>query len=236
MENKNLRRNKKGFFYRGYRGFIKLFKKKTKFVFLGDEITQTGVILSNHVNTSAPLSFELYLDRPIRLWGAHEMNGGLRSTYKYQTQVFYHQKRGWNIHLARIYCLLASPLTTLFYKGLNIINTYRDVRFKSTLTESIKALQKGDSVVIFPEDSTNGYLDQLEGFHNGFVILLEYCYKKGMDLPVYVTYFNKNNKVHMVDAPVKYSTLLQECGDRDAIARKLCDRMNELGRKTFEMK
>ena len=43
--------------------------------------------------------------------------------YKYQTRVYYHEKKHWNLHLARLFCLLASPLTNLFYKGLNLIST-----------------------------------------------------------------------------------------------------------------
>ena len=38
--------------------------------------------------------------------------------------------------LARLFCLLASPLTFLFYKGLNLISTYKDSRLKITLEES----------------------------------------------------------------------------------------------------
>ena len=49
----------------------------------------------------------------------------------------------------------------------------------------------GENIVIFPEDSTNGYLENLEGFYNGFILLCEMCYKKGIDVPVYVTYFRK---------------------------------------------
>ena len=220
---------KKSIWFKGYKGFIKLFKKKSKFVYLGEEIDKGALVLCNHVNTSAPLSFELYLDKPTRMWGAHEMNNGLISTYKYQTRVFYHEKRGWNIHLARLYCLLASPLTTFFYKGLNLINTYRDVRFKNTLKESLSAIEDGYNVVLFPEDSSNGYLDTLEGFHLGFVIFLEYAYKKGKDLPIYVTYYNKYNKVHIVDKPVYYSELIKNGESREEIAKKLCDRCNQIG-------
>ena len=221
---------KKSILFRGYKGFIKLFKKKSKFVYLGEELSSGALVLCNHVNTSAPLSFELYLNKPTRMWGAHEMNNGLISTYKYQTRVFYHEKRGWNIHLARLYCLLASPLTTLFYKGLNLINSYRDARFKNTLKESLESIEDGYNVVLFPEDSTNGYLDTLESFHHGFLLFLEYAYKKGKDLPVYVSYFNKYNNVHIFDKPVYYSELIKDGATREEIAKCLCDRCNEIGK------
>ncbi len=230
-------RNKRKGWFRGYKGFIKLFKKPTNFKYVDKGIETPSVILSNHVGTSAPLSFELYLDEPMRFWGAHEMNSGLKSLYKYQTKVFYHEKRGWNIHLARLYCLIASPLTYIFYKGLNLISTYKDTRFIKTVKDSFETLKDGKSIVIFPEDSTKGYLDELEGFHNGFVVMLDYAYKKGLDVPVVVTYYHKLSNTHMIDSKIMYSELLNKFNNYDDIARFLCDRCNELGKicqKSYE--
>lgn len=216
--------------FKVYKGFIKLFKKPTNFKYVGEKITVPSVILSNHVGTSAPLSFELYLENvPMRFWGANEMNSGLKNMYKYQTEVFYHEKRGWNIHLARIYCLLASPLTNIFYKGLNLISTYKDGRFVKTIKESFDAIQDGNSLVIFPEVSDKGYLDVLEDFHKGFVIMLDYAYKKGVDLPVVVTYYHKKSNVHLIDEKIMYSELINKFSTYDEIANYLCDRCNKLG-------
>lgn len=207
--------------------------KEPKFVYLGEEISTGGIILSNHEGTDAPISLEMYVDRPLRMWGAHEMNSGLVKMYKYQTRVYYHEKKHWNLHLARLFCLLASPLTNLFYSGFDLISTYRDGRFLKTLRESIEALQQGDNIVIFPEDSTEGYKAELDGFYHGFVALAELAYKKGMDVPIYVTYFQKSKRVYVVDSPVKYSTLKAECGTREAIAERLVNRCNELGKMDF---
>jgi hypothetical protein len=208
--------------------------KKPDFIYLGKKIDKGGVILSNHVGTDAPMSLELYLDAPIRMWGAHEMNSGLIKMYKYQTRVYYHEKKHWNLHLARLFCLLASPLTNMFYSGINLISTYKDMRFYKTIKESIISLKEGYNVVIFPEDSSKGYLDELEGFYGGFVMLAEYAYKKGMDLPIYVTYFKKEEKQYIIDDPILYSTLINEVGtDTATIAKKLVERCNELGKMQF---
>lgn len=220
-----------------FRVLMKLMKgryKEPKFVYLGEKIGNGGLIISNHEGTDAPLSLEMYCDKPLRMWGTCEMNSGLVKMYKYQTRVYYHEKKHWNLHLARLFCLIASPLTNLYYKGLELISTYKDGRFIKTLRESVKALKEGDNIVVFPEDSTNGYLAQLEGFHLGFVALAETCYKKGMDVPVYVTYFNKEKLVYMIDKPVLYSELRKDGATREEIAQRLLERCNELGRMTFE--
>ena len=89
--------------------------KETSFEYLGDKPNGKCIILCNHVGTSAPLAWELYSKLPFRFWGADEMNKSLPSLYKYQTRVFYHEKKGWNIHLARLFCLIASPLTYMLW-------------------------------------------------------------------------------------------------------------------------
>ena len=229
-------RLKRKFGFRCYRGFIRLFKTKSLFVDLGDGRQDAGVMLCNHVSTKAPLSIELFLDRPTRMWGAHEMKRGVIETYKYQSKVYYHEKKHWPLFASRLFCLLASPLTSWFYTGINLIETFRDLRFHKTITQSYQTLKEGVNVVIFPEDSTNGYLDELEGLHNGFLVMLDYCYrKKGMDVPVYATYYCKQNGIHIIDKPIMYSELIADGSTKDQIARRLCDRMNELGRMARAM-
>lgn len=221
---------KRKWWFRFMKKLMKGRYKEPEFIFLGEKLGNGGVVLSNHEGTDAPLSLEIYIDKPVRFWGAHEMNSGLIKMYKYQTRVYYHEKKHWNLHLARLFCLIASPLTNLFYKGLNLISTYRDARFIKTINESLDAVKKGENIVIFPEDSTEGYKAELDGFYAGFAVFADACLKKGIDLPIYVAYFQKKNLKYVFDAPVKYSDLLASYGDKKIIAQKLVERCNELGK------
>lgn len=210
--------------------------KKPTFVFLGEKPTNGSIIISNHEGTDAPLSLEMYCDFPIRFWGTGEMNSGLKNLYEYQTKVYYHEKKHWNLFLARLFCLVASPLTNLYYKGLNLISTYHDSRFRQTLKESLKAIEDGDNVVIFPEKSDKGYLPELEGFYKGFLSFADVCKAKGIDVSIFVSYFKIKEKIYVFDAPIKYSTLTQNGASRDEIAKQLLDHCNALGKMQFEKK
>lgn len=229
-KNKKVKQNRP-LYFRAMKKMMKGRYKEPEFVFMGEGFSEGGIILSNHEGTDAPMSLELYCDKPLRMWGAHEMNSGLRQLYRYQTRVYYHEKKHWNLHLARLFCLVASPLTNLFYKGLNLISTYKDGRFLKTIRESVTSIEKGENVVIFPENSANGYLERLEGFYGGFVVLAESLYKKGIDVPIYVTYYKKKELKYFVDEPIKYSQV--SCGrDRNQIAEYLLERCNALGAQT----
>lgn len=234
MKEKKFKQNRKAWF-RGFKKFLKIRYKKSQFIFLGEKPTEGSVILSNHVGTEAPLGLEIYADFPIRMWGAYQMNSGLRKLYKYQSEVYYHEKKRWNLHLARLFCLIASPLTNLFYKGLKLISTYHDTRLRTTLDQSFTAIKdNGENIVIFPEDSNGGYSDELKGFHAGFVMLAEKCLNGGIDVPIYTCYFKKKERLYVFDAPAKYSELKERFGTRNAIAEYLCSRCNALGKMQFK--
>lgn len=234
MKTEKFQQKRKAWF-RGFKQFLKIKYKKAQFIYLGDKPTERSIILSNHVGTDAPMTLEIYADYHLRFWGTGEMNSGLKKMYKYQSEVYYHLKKGWNLHLARLFCLLASPLTNLFYKGLKLISTYPDARFRKTLDESLPVIKdNGDNIVIFPEDSSDGYCDELKGFHAGFVMLAEKCLQNGIDVPIYACYYKKKERQYIFDAPIKYSELKVQFGCRNAIAEYLCMRSNTVGKMRFE--
>ena len=206
------------------KGFLKIFIRKPKIIYLGEEkIEEKSIILSNHVGSSGPLTLECYFkEQPFRFWGTYEMNGNLKMVYKYLSEVFYHQKKGWNLTLARIFCVIAAPLVKMFYSGLNLISTYPDMRFKSTLQESKKTLESGQSLIIFPEDSSKGYFDELTSFYS--------------DMPIYASYLNKKTKVHVISEKIMFSELVKDGFDRDVIAKQMLEKVNGLRKYTLKKK
>ena len=236
-KNKNkIDTGKRKWYFRALKKVMKIKYKEPTFIYLdgNEKLKEGSIILSNHEGTDAPMAFEIYHKSKFRMWGAHEMNSGLIPLYKYQTKVYYHEKKHWNIYAARAFCLIASPLTNLFYSGLNLISTYNDSRFAKTIKESYTTLKSGENIIIYPEDSTKGYLAELEGFHAGFAMLCEYCKRKGYDVPIYVSYFKKSENTYIIDKPVMYSQLSTGDESKEQIAKNLCERCNELGKMKTE--
>ena len=225
---------KRKWWFRCMKKMMKCRYKRPTFVYFGEKFGNGAVVLSNHEGTDAPLSLEMYCDKPIRMWGAWEMNSGLIKMYKYQTRVYYHEKKHWNLFLARMFCLIASPLTNLFYKGLHLISTYRDARFMKTLRQSVDAIANGDNVVIFPEHSEDGYLAELKGFYSGFIVFAQQCYKEGIDVPIYVSYYKLKEKTYVFDKPIKFSELKAMFTTRDEMSNYLLEKCNSLGKMEVE--
>lgn len=212
---------------------LHLIVKKPRFIYLGEPAHSGGIILSNHEGPKSPVSLELYFPVPHRQWGAYEMNESLKSAYRYQSVIYFHQKKHWPLRLAQLFCLIATPVTYLYYKGIYLISSYPDIRFKRTLKEGVETLKAGHSVVIFPEVSDRGYFKELTGFYPGAVLFFQYCRRHGLNVPVHVAYLQRESRNFIFDAPTTVNELLDLGLNKTELAQKLCDRCNELGRMTF---
>lgn len=236
-EKKTKKIKNRRWFLAPFKCILRPFIKRPKIVYLGEKIEPQSMILSNHKGASGPLSLELYFkEQPFRFLGTYEMNGGLRSVYTYLSKTYYHQKKHWNLTLSRIFCLIAAPLTNMFYKGLNLISTYPDARCKITIKEAMKTIDEGQSLIIFPEDSSNGYYDELTKFFSGFVLLGSKLYQKGIDISIYPTYLNKKERLFVVGEKVKYSELISTGETKEQIAERMRNVVNGLGKYKPEEK
>lgn len=226
---KNAKNNRK-LWFRCLKTIMRIFARKPKYIYLGEEYNGPAIILSNHAGAKGPLAHELYTKKAIRVWGTYEMNSKLCDVYKYLSNIYFYKKKHINIHLSRFISIFAAPVLYVFYRGLQLIPTYPDYRFRTTLKQSIKALEDGQTLLIFPEDSSNGYHDVLTEFKPGFIYLSQYAYERGHDLPIYIAYFQKKSRKLIFDKPVLYSELLKLNLTNEELLIKLCDRCNELGK------
>ena len=155
MKNK-IKRNR-SIWFRFFKRILKIFFRKPKFIYLGDEFQTGSIILSNHVGMYSPLMLELHQNKLIKFWGIHTMKDGLVSSYKYLSTTYFHQKKGLNKKLSKFLAFFICPFINLFYKGIKLIPTYENIRFRCTIKESINAINDQQNIVIFPENSNNGF-------------------------------------------------------------------------------
>jgi hypothetical protein len=110
-----------------------------------------------------------------------------------------------------------------------MMGTYTDGRLISTVKNSIKVLESDIPVMIFPENSNEGYKTVLTELFPGFVVLAMQYYKKhGVDLPIYPTYYHVKKRVLVIGKPMKVNELYKQGLDRTAICEKFCRAINSL--------
>ena len=201
---------KRGKVFTFFKKFISLFKRQPKVINLsGEDLKDKAIYLSNHAGAGGPLTFELYFPKRITNWGAHEMMGGYRSRWKYLYHVFYRQKLHWGRFRSFIVATLFAPISILCYRAIGLISTYSDARFHATIKSSFRILDENSALLIFPEDSTHGYVEPPASFYQGFAAISKFYYKKrGEDIPVYNCYYSSKARLLVVSKPMFVNEML----------------------------
>ena len=65
-------------------------------------------------------------------------------------------------------------------------------------------------------------------------MLAEVCKKAGIDVPIYVSYYKKKERVYVIDKPILYSEISSNGETKEEISNRLLNRCNELGKMTFD--
>ena len=213
------------------KGILRIFVRRPRFIYLGKHIEKSdepSIILSNHVGASAPVLYELYFDAPFRFWGTYEMNSGIIEVYKYLSKIYLYKKKHFPRFLSKLIAFFICPFVNIFYKGLNLISTYKDHRFRQTLTESLKTMENNQNLIIFPEDSSDGYHVKLKSFFSGFAVFANLMLKTGKDVLIFCSYYRKKDRTFIIDKPIPFSALCGKNFDREKISSEMCKKVNSL--------
>ena len=210
-------------------GILKLFFKRPKIISLSGQIPNRAIYVANHSAMFGPLAYNLYLPATVAAWGAYPMLGNYKSRYHYLRDIYFMQKRHKSKFAATILAFFEAFVSPCFYKGMRVIPSYNDSRFIVTIRKSIQMLDNDIGVIIYPEDSGNGYYEILTDFFAGFVELAKYCLRKhGEDLPIYPCYYHLKKKVMVIGEPQYISHYLDRGLSRKEIAKEFCNQVNNL--------
>lgn len=195
----------------------------------GEEIAQRAIFVSNHSARRGAVIMELYLPVRNAKWGAYQMLERYFVRRVYLRDVFYRQKCGYGKFRSWLCATLSGIFSIYFYRGMKIMPTYTDGRFAKSVRNSVEVLKDDTAILVFPEDSEEGYKEVLAKFHSGFVVLAEtYFRKENTDLPVYPVYYHKKANKLIIGEPEYVQQLKARGLDREGIAAHFCDKVNGL--------
>ncbi len=215
--------------FSAFKGIVRIFVRKPKIYFLTEKPEKPAVYLANHCRKKGPIVYDMYLPIFTAKWGAGEMLGNFKSRWHYLRDVFYMQKRGFSKTKASFNATFEAIFSPFIYKGLGVIGTFHDARLLNTIDTSIDALSKDTSVLIFPENSDEGYFEILTGLHAGFTLLADkYQREKGEDVPIYPMYFHEKKNTILFGEPVYYSQMKESGLSRKEMAENLRLKINAL--------
>lgn len=213
------------------KGIIRMVREKPEVVQRNQELPNKAIYIANHSGAAGPLTLSVYFPKILVPWGAYPMTRNYISRWKYLYFVFYRQKIGYSKIRSFILATLFGVISKVLYNGVKLIPTYPDARLKSTIRKTIEHLDCNNSILIFPEDSSLGYHEEIVSFHAGFVFLAkQYYQEKGEHIPIIPLFYNKEKQRIIVGDSYTLSEF-DKSKKRDEVAEEFRTILNNLSQE-----
>jgi len=186
-----------------------------------------AVIVGNHTQMYGPIACELYSPRKRYTWCAGQMMH-LKEVPAYAYQDFWSQKPRAVRWFFKALSFLIAPLSVCVFTNADTVPVYRDSRIITTFRESIRRLQEGADVVIFPEHDVK-YNNILYAFEDKFVDVARFYHKKtGKELSFVPLYIAPRLKKMIYGAPIRFDASAPIQAERERICRALAQDITRL--------
>lgn len=164
---------------------------------------EPAIIVGNHCQMNGPIVGELYVPGEPYIWCAGEMMH-LKEVPEYAFRDFWGQKPKWTQPFYKLLSYIIAPLSVCVFNNARTIGVYHDTRILSTFKNTVKILQEGRSVVIFPEhDVEHNHI--VYDFQNKFIDVAKLYYKKtGRELSFIPMYIAPRLKKICLGKPVRF--------------------------------
>ena len=224
-----MRKKLSNWLYRFIRFWVWLLYPKMKITGAEHLPNEPCIVVGNHAKTNGPISVELYFPVERYTWCNGEMMH-LKEVPDYAYRDFWSRKPARVRWLYRIASYLIAPLSVCVFNNANCIGVYRDLRIMGTFKETVRKLQDGASIVIFPEHDVP-HNNIVCAFQDRFIDVARMYYKKtGRELcfvPLYVAPALRS--LHL-GVPVRFDASAPMEQERRRICEAMMDGVTELAR------
>lgn len=191
------------------------------------------IVVGNHTQMHGPLASELYFPGYSYTWCAGEMMH-LKEVPEYAFTDFWSQKPKYTHWFYKLLSYLIAPLAVCIFNNANTIGVYRDGRIISTFRETVKRLNEGASVVIFPEHDVK-YNNIVYEFQEGFVDIARLYYKRtGKELTFVPLYIAPNLHKMYLGKPIRFRSSAPKAEEHARICQYLMDEITQIARSLPE--
>lgn len=188
---------------------------------------EPAIIVGNHCQMNGPIVGELYVPGAPYIWCAGEMMH-LKDVPEYAFRDFWSQKPKWTHPGYRLLSYIIAPLSVCIFNNARTIGVYHDARILSTFKSTVKTLQAGKSVVIFPEhDVKRNHI--IYDFQDKYIDIAKLYYKKtGKELSFVPMYIAPKLKKLCLGEPVRFSAAAPMDTERRRISEYLMDEITAI--------
>ena len=204
MSSKNKTKRRRSVIYHILRFFIKIFYRKRVFIGLENLTDEPYIIVANHAQIHGPLVAETQFPRKRMTWCI----GNVLTTkefIKYAKTDFWGKKPKWIRWFFNLLAYIISPIGSCVFRSCDVIGVYKDARLLSTFKQTVKELNNGNNIIIFPE-STNPYNHIINDFQDKFIDVARSYYKVHKKCLSFVPMYNAVRiKKVVIGKPIQYN-------------------------------
>lgn len=176
------------------------------------------IIVGNHTQMNGPIACELYFPGNRYTWCAGQMMK-VKDVPAYAFKDFWSQKPAYTHPFYKLLSYIIAPLAAFIFTNANTIAVYRDSRILSTFRTTLKKLEEGAQIVIFPEHDVK-YNNIVYEFQDKFIDVAKLYHKKtGKELAFVPLYIAPKLKKMYLGKPIRFSSDTPIEEER----KKICD-------------
>ncbi len=207
-------------FYRFLKKALYTFYPKTTTYGAENLPDEAVIIVGNHSQLHGPIIAEKFLPVERYTWCAGEMMK-LTEVPAYAYKDFWSGKPKFARPFYKLLSYLIAPLSSYIFTHANTIAVYHDARCITAFKETVKRLNEGKSVVIFPEcyDEHNNIV---HCFQDNFISVAKLYYKKtGKRVCFVPMYIAPNLRSAYLGSPTRFNPDNEFEGEKDKICSYL---------------
>ena len=197
----------------------------------GDLPAGPAVLLVHHQNLFGPVCAEALLPEEPHIWVLevfHSREACFRQFYSYT----FSQRFGWPAPAAALAAGALSLVVPPLIRSVQAIPVYRGHKeILETMAWSIQALRAGRKVLICPDMDYASSEADVGSIYTGFLHLEKEWHREGRaPLPFVPLYCSRSDRILAIGEALCFPRARPFNQERDEMARRLRDRMNDLGR------
>lgn len=209
--------------YNLIKGTVKIFVKKPT-IYCDEKLDDihSSIFVSNHVGFFAPLIINLYSKKVFTPWVIHDITDS-KLCKNYLNNYFVEPQLKLKPPLSHILSSAISPICVSIMDYLNAIPVYRESqKVIETIETTLNDLEKGENILIFPENGNKKYNSVIDEFNIGFINTAKIFYKRyGKRISFYPICVNKQKNKISVGRKIEYDPNISFKIERMYIARYL---------------
>lgn len=191
------------------------------------------IIVANHAQLNGPIIAELFMPDNCFIWANGQMFSA-KDVPDYAMADFFPFKSRWMRPIYRLASYLLAPIMPCMMENSRAIPVYRDARIVSTFRTTIRLLNEGKSILIFPEchKKLNNIINEMQ---ENFVDAAKLYYKRtGIELDFLPMYIAPDMNKVFIGHAIKFDSSRDISKERHRIVSYLAESITEMGRSLPE--